>query len=127
MPVVERPCAAGLERVSALADLAHMKLGAPPDHGAHRHLLKDSEIVGVPLQPFEEFSVADEDHSFRHARDFIPDRKLLDEFVIIQNGEGRRERATKFLEPKRFTPFFTPTPESFWDTVVGTRICRMPR
>ena len=30
--------------------------------------------------------------------------------------------------PKALTPFFTPTPESFWPrTVVGTRMCRMPR
>ena len=35
---------------------------------------------------------------------------------------------SRFLMPKALTPFFTPTPESFWaSTVVGMRMWRMPR
>ena len=48
--------------------------------------------------------------------------------MSLSTAKGGAKVPTKFFTPRRLTPFFTPTPESFWArTVVGIRMCRMPR
>ncbi len=48
--------------------------------------------------------------------------------MSFSTANGGRKVPMKFFLPYRLMPFFTPTPESSWDsTVVGTRMARTLR
>jgi hypothetical protein len=48
--------------------------------------------------------------------------------LSFSTAKGGAKVPNRFFEPRALTPFFTPTPESFWpSTVVGTRTTRRPR
>src|SRR3954452_14204355 len=60
MAVVERTRAAGFERIAAVRNLAHVQLGAAPDHIRHRLRLERDQLISVRLEPCEEHRIADQ-------------------------------------------------------------------
>jgi len=98
--VVERTRAAVLERIASVRDLAHVQLGAAPDHPAHRRAFAGAQSVGLGLEPFEEHAVADQRdlHRLGDAGDLVARLQRAQEVGIVQDGERWREAAEQVLD-----------------------------
>ena len=101
--VVERAGAAGLERIAALRDLAHVQFGAAPDHSRHGGGFAGAQRIGVRLQPFEEHSSRISATFTASAMPAILSRgcKRAQEVGIVEHRERRREAAEQVLDPER--------------------------
>ncbi len=101
--VVERTRAAGLERIAAVRDLAHVQLGAAPDHARRGLGCAGAQRLDLGLQPLEEHAVADQRdlHRLGDAGDPVARMQRAQEVGIVEHRERRREAAEQILHAER--------------------------